>query len=98
MAIVNDPYTYFGYRIYIPDKGMRPKSSFSEREKKVLRPIAEVLAMLDGNAFFGGRVDDDGDDTWYEQYLPEAYVVYSNNGGHRGWASEASFIKRNKNG
>ena len=40
----------------------------------ILRPIAETLAMLDGNAFFGP--------TWesWINYLPEADAVYRTNG------------------
>jgi len=69
------------------------KTKFSKKEKEALRPIAEVLAMLDGNAFFGMSLDDQGNDLWYEQYLPEAYRVYQANGGSAGWASEASWMK-----
>ncbi len=59
--------------------------------KPVLRPIAETLAMLDGNAFFGTQLGDGRE--WYEQYLPEALVLFESNGGLTGWASEASFVK-----
>lgn len=69
------------------------KTKFTDKEKNFLRPIAEVLALLDGNAFFGISVDDYGEDIWYESYLPEAYVIYKSNGGDRGWASEVSWIK-----
>jgi len=40
----------------------------------ILKPIAETLAMLDGNAFFG-----DGWESWIS-YLPEADAVYRSNG------------------
>jgi len=30
----------------------RRKKKFTEKEKKILRPIAEVIAILDGNAFW----------------------------------------------
>lgn len=39
----------------------------------VIRPIAETLAMLDGNSFFGP-----GWETWVN-YLPEADAVYRAN-------------------
>lgn len=69
------------------------KIKFTEKEKRLLRPIAEVLCLLDGNAFFGISTDEWGEDIWYESYLPEAYVVYKANGGDKGWASELSWIK-----
>jgi hypothetical protein len=55
------------------------KRKFSDKEKVMLRPIAEVVAILDGNAFFGLTVDENGEDNWYEQYLPEAWMIYNNN-------------------
>jgi hypothetical protein len=55
------------------------KRRFTDKEKKMLRPIAEVIAILDGNAFWGLSVDDTGEDNWYEQYLPEAWMIYRNN-------------------
>ena len=69
------------------------KKNFSQQEKAILRPIAEVLAMFDGNAFFGLSTDENGEDMFYEQYLPDAWRVFKANGGLKGWASEASFIK-----
>jgi hypothetical protein len=72
------------------------KKKFTEKEKEKLRPIAETLAMMDGNAFFGVSIDDDGEDIWYESYLPEAYAIYKANGGDKGWASELSWIKEAK--
>ena len=68
------------------------KTKFSEKEKQILRPIAEVLCLLDGNAFFGISTDEWGEDIWYESYLPEAYVVYKANGGDKGWARELSWV------
>lgn len=72
----------------------RPKggwqTAFSDDEKRKLRPIAETLAMLDGNAFFGMGT---GDREWYEQYLPEAHALYEANGGDNGWAGDASFAR-----
>jgi len=55
------------------------KRKFTDREKVLLRPLAEVVAILDGNAFWGLTIDDDGNDTWWEQYLPEAWMIYRNN-------------------
>lgn len=55
------------------------KKKFSDKEKIMLRPIAEVFAILDGNAFWGLSVDEAGNDNWYEQYLTEAWIVYKNN-------------------
>ena len=69
------------------------KKNFSAQEKAILRPIAETLAMLDGNAFFGMSTNDNGDDVWYEQYLQEAWRIFVANGGIKGWAGEASFVK-----
>lgn len=69
------------------------KKKFTAKEKKLLRPIAETLAMLDGNAFFGMSIDDEGEDIWYEGYLPEAYRIFKANGGDKGWASELSWVK-----
>lgn len=66
---------------------------WSIEEKEILRPIAETLAMLDGNAFFGTTKDDSGDDTFYEQYLPEAASLFISNGGLSGWAGEVSWLK-----
>lgn len=80
------------YHIEKPDGGW--KTDFTAEEKAKLRPIAETLAMLDGNAFFGneGRPGCE----WYEGYLPQAHAVYESNGGDSGWAGEASFVKTAK--
>ena len=72
------------------------KKKFSDKEKEMLRPIAEVLCLLDGNAFFGISCDENGEDIWYEQYLPAAYAIWKANGGKTGWASELSWIKEAK--
>jgi len=64
--------------------------TFTENEKAILRPIAETIAMLDGNAFF---TMDCQDGEWYEQYLPEAWSLFQNNGGINGWAGEASWVR-----
>ena len=82
------------FREYFDSNFTSPrKTKFSEKEKQMLRPIAEVLCLLDGNAFFGISTDEWGEDIWYESYLPEAYVVYKANGGDKGWASELSWVK-----
>ena len=65
--------------------------TFSEEHKRLLRPIAETLAMMDGNAFFTVGLDDDRE--YYEQYLAEAAEIFFGNGGLKGWASEASWVK-----
>lgn len=79
-----------GYAISKPNGGWRPLATISADERKKLRPIAETLAMLDGNAFFG---DMPPHSTWYEGYLPAASAIYEENGGDTGWAGEASFAK-----
>lgn len=73
------------YEIEEPDGGWR--RIFDDEYKRQLRPIAETLAMLDGNAFFG--IDPDH----YEGYLTEADAVYRSNGGNDGWASTVSWIQ-----
>lgn len=78
------------YSIDMPDGGYRHKDSFDADESRKLRPIAETLAMLDGNAFFGMSLDANGDDDHYRQYLPEAAALVEANGG---WACGASFIR-----
>lgn len=65
---VNQP-----YHVPRPDEGWRARESFTDEEKARLRPVAETLAMLDGNAFFGAELQDGAD--WYEQYLPEAHAL-----------------------
>lgn len=64
---------------------------FTDEEKRLMRPIAETIAMMDGNAFFSIRITDDRE--FYEQYLPEAAEIFFGNGGQVGWASEASWVK-----
>jgi len=65
----------------------------SEMYKRVLRPIAEVLAMQDGNAFFGMEIDEQGNDEFVDQYLPGARELFEDNGGMSGWAGKASFAE-----
>jgi len=77
------------YHVTEPEGGW--KREFSDDEKAKLRPIAETLAMLDGNAMFG-NTDGKGRE-WYEMYLPEAHAIYEGNGGDGGWAGEASFAR-----
>lgn len=64
---------------------------YTAEEKQILRPIAEVLALLDGNAFFTMDLGDGRE--WYEQYLPEAWTIFENNGGTKGWAGEMSWVR-----
>ena len=85
------------YYLRVDEYNRRSIDSFSDREKEILRPIAETLAMLDGNAFFGNTFDREGKShDWYEMYLPEAWALYKGNGGNsegtQGWASEVSWL------
>jgi hypothetical protein len=73
--------------------GMPRKKRFTAEQKLMLRPLAEVIAILDGNAFFGLDVDENGEDRWYEQYLPEAWMVYKANGSGNGWISQTSWMR-----
>jgi hypothetical protein len=57
------------------------KKKFTAKEKIMLRPLAESIAILDGNGFFGLSRDENGDDNWYEQYLIEAWMIYRSNPG-----------------
>lgn len=75
------------YKIERPDGGW--KRNFTDEEKIKLMPIAETLAMLDGNAFFTFE-------EWWDSYLPEAHAIYQSNGGDTGWASECSWIRNSK--
>jgi hypothetical protein len=77
------------YSISAPEGGF--KNTFTDAEKAKLRPIAETLAMLDGNAFFTVNAGESRE--WFEQYLPEASALYEGNGGDDGWAGEASFAR-----
>jgi hypothetical protein len=84
------------YHIPEPKDGWRTVESFTDEEKAKLRPVAETLAMLDGNAFFnhGNPARRDA----HEWYLPQADALYQSNGGDTGWASGASFAKGGKEG
>lgn len=77
------------YEIHVYDEDMKRK--FTQDEKDILRPIAEILAVMDGNAFFGMELPDGGE--WYEQYLPEAWSVFQNSGGYNGSFMGASWVK-----
>lgn len=79
------------YVIEQPDTGFRQASSFTAEEKKALRPVAETIAMLDGNAFFGLQRGDDGDDVHYEQYLGEAHALVEANGA---WSALTSMARQ----
>lgn len=82
------PGTYLvTYGIHVPIGGKR---IFTEEEKRYLKPIAETIAMLDGNAFFSMKPN--GREL-YEYYLPEAHALFESNGGMNGWGGEASWIK-----
>jgi hypothetical protein len=70
------------------------KKDWSDEEKTLLRPIAETLAMLDGNAFFLHILPDGRE--WYEQYLAEAATVFYENGGQTGCAGAASWVLEQK--
>lgn len=80
--------TTVNYVLHIYEEEMRPHTSFSAAEKRMLRPIAETLAMLDGNAFFGIS-----DPDVYESYLSEAWALFDGNGGEKGWAGASSWLK-----
>lgn len=73
------------YEIEVSDDDL--DHNFTVEETTILRPIAETLAMLDGNAFF----DLHGD--IYKSYLPEARALFNSNGGIDGWAGGASWIR-----
>lgn len=73
--------------------GKPKKKNFSAEDKRILRPVAEILAIMDGNAFFGMTKDANGEDTWYEQYLPEAYQIFKGQGGYKGWMMETSWAR-----
>lgn len=74
------------YQVAKPDSGW--KTEFTDEEKAKLRPVAETLAMLDQNAFFGMKTT--GDREWYEAYLGEAHALWEGNGGDTGWAGASS--------
>ena len=74
------------YSITAPDQGWPKVDQIPDHLTPILRPIAETLAMLDGNAFFSMDPD------CHTQYLPEAYVLFQDNGGINGWAGKAQFV------
>lgn len=78
---------------------IRPLNEISPERIKILRPMAETLAMIDGNAFFGTKYHDrEGvERDWWEQYIPEAEAIYEGNGGDDGWAGKASFAPQKRN-
>ena len=82
-----EPVGKFTYQLDEPKTGWRALDTFTAEEKHLLRPIAETLAMLDGNAFF------QPDLSWYEQYLPEADALFQSNGGMNGWAGTSHIAR-----
>lgn len=70
---------------------LRDISSFSAVEKKVLRPIADTLAMIDGNPFFGIKKGDD--DAWSDGYMPQAHYIFEANGGLSGMAGLVCWLQ-----
>jgi hypothetical protein len=77
--------------------GWRDIGSFDEEEKDLLRPIAETIAMLSGNAFFGMKTDSDDNDLLYEDYLPQAAALYASAGQNASLTSIAqNFASRRK--
>lgn len=64
---------------------------FTEQEKEILRPIAETLALIDGNAFFHLKHEDNKE--WYEMYLPDAMEIFKNNGGLNALAGQISWLR-----
>ena len=85
------------YILCPPDGGWRPASSFDAEEKELLRPVAETIAMLSGDAFFGVRTDSDGNDLTYEEYLPQAAALYQSAGSNASLTSIATqFTARRK--
>lgn len=75
------------YTITMPDDGWC--SEFDEEYANLLRPIAETLAMLDGNAFFTFE-------NHWRVYLSEADALIKSNGGLDGWAGKASWISQQR--
>jgi hypothetical protein len=84
----NDLRDHYTYEIRRPDGGW---IRIIDREyARRLRPIAEVIALLDGNGFF------DMLDNHYENYLQEADALYRANGGDDGWAQGLCWIQQEK--
>jgi hypothetical protein len=71
------------YEVERPDGGWR-RIFNDDQYVAVLRPIAETLALMDGNAFTGH----------WNGYLSEADAIFRSNGGKGGWPEECSWIKR----
>lgn len=79
------------YKILEPINGWPKLDDIPAHMKPILRPIAETLAMLDGNAFF--CIAGTNGSEWYEQYLPEAWTLFEDNGGMQGWSGQAHFVR-----
>jgi hypothetical protein len=71
------------YEINRPDGGWR-RNFEDEVYVKMLRPIAETLALIDGSAFIGH----------WSGYLSEADAIYRANGELDDWPNVCSWIKR----
>lgn len=50
--------------------------SLPKAEQYAIRCIAETIAIIDGNAFFGISRDASGDDTHYQSYLNSALAIW----------------------
>lgn len=72
-----------------PDARFFAPNMFPAGVRERLRPMAETLAMIDGNAFFG--ILPEGEPDFWEYYVPLAHSIFQANGGLEGWAGEASF-------
>ena len=88
---VHDNVTYLRCTYEVVTEKSDFSRDFSEEEKLWCRPIAETLAMLDGNAFFGMVTGTDKE--MWEYYLPEACSIFYANGGITGWATKTSWMK-----
>jgi len=77
------------YEIQIYEEDL--EYQFSSEEKEILRPIAEILAVLDGNAFFSMDLLEGKE--WYEQYLPEAKSIFDSTGGYDGAIMNTSWVR-----
>jgi len=79
--------------VLIGERALPEEGSLSPEDRLRLRPVAETLAMIDSNGFFGTTyTDKDGTERdWHESYLPDAAALVASNGGWEGWPGAASF-------